>query len=64
MTSGDPTGKNETLNQLSPENGLRISPMMRLGMPSGLIPSPIQNRAECCNADYEIIPIRRLGCHL
>jgi len=37
---------------------------MSLGMPSSVISCPIRKSSEgCSNADYEIIAVRRLGCH-
>jgi hypothetical protein len=38
--------------------------MMSSGMPSSVIWTARYESSECCsNADYEIIAVRRLGCH-
>jgi hypothetical protein len=64
MMTGEHTVRKGTQRKRSLGNGLKISPMMSLGMPSSVVSSPRGHRASVVlNPDYEIIAVRSLGCH-
>jgi len=61
---GHPMVTTETQNRLSRRIGRRISTMMSLEMQSSGIGVARYGSSECCsNPDFEIIAVRRLGCH-